>query len=45
LNQYLATTFADFDVLKAHPDISRFPRWIADKTADFHAPTRRAEIR
>ncbi|MEG3162829.1 hypothetical protein U1763_20190 [Sphingomonas sp. LB2R24] len=45
MNQDLATTFADFDVLKAHPDISRFLRWIADKTADLHAPTRRAEIR
>ena len=44
-NQDLATTFADLDVLKARPDISRFLRWIADKPADFHAPTRRADIR
>ena len=44
-NHDLATTFADLDVLKARPDISRFLRWIADKPADFHAPTRRADIR
>jgi hypothetical protein len=44
-NQDLATTFADLDVLKARPDISRFLRWIADKPADFHAPTHRADIR
>lgn len=40
-NQELATTFAELDVLKARPDISRFLRWVADKPADFHAPTRR----
>ena len=44
-NQELATTFADVAVLKARPDISRFLHWIADKPADFHAPTRRPDTR
>lgn len=44
-NHDLATTFADLDVLRARPDISRFLRWIADKPPDFHAPTRRADPR
>lgn len=44
-NQDLATIFSELEVLKARPDISRFLRWIADKPADFHAPTRRADTR
>jgi 5-methylcytosine-specific restriction endonuclease McrA len=27
--------------LRAEPAVARFLRWIADKPADFHAPTRR----
>lgn len=27
--------------LLTHPDMAKFLRWIADKPADFHAPTRR----
>ena len=44
-NQDLATTFAELEVLRSRPDISRFLRWIADKPADFHAPTRRSDTR
>ena len=40
-NAELARTYADPAVLRAHPDIARFLRWIADKPADFHAPVRR----
>jgi hypothetical protein len=40
-NADLARTFAEPDALRAHPDIARFLLWIADKPADFHAPTRR----
>jgi len=44
-NRDLATEFADLDVLKTRPDIERFLRWIADKPPDFHAPTRRPDLR
>lgn len=40
-NQELATGFAGMEALRQHPPIARFLRWIADKPADFHAPTRR----
>jgi hypothetical protein len=40
-NAELARAYADPAVLRAHPDIARFLRWIADKPADFHAPVRR----
>lgn len=30
------------DALRGEPAIARFLRWIADKPADFHAPTRRS---
>ena len=40
-NRELARGFADPAVLRAHPDIARFLRWIADKPADFNAPVRR----
>ena len=41
-NGELARGFADFAVLRAHPEMARFLRWIAGKPADFHAPTRAA---
>ncbi|MGU3316066.1 HNH endonuclease [Sphingomonas sp. M6A6_1c] len=41
-NADLARTYADPAALAAHPGIARFARWIADKPADFHAPTRRS---
>ncbi len=40
-NADLARTYADPAVLRDHPGIARFVRWIADKPPDFHAPTRR----
>lgn len=40
-NQELARTFPDLDAVRAHPEIGRFLRWVSDKPADFHAPTRR----
>ena len=39
-NAQLAQDYADFAVLRAHPDMARFLRWIVGKPADFHAPTR-----
>ncbi|WP_312488433.1 HNH endonuclease [Sphingomonas sp.] len=39
-NAELARDYSDFAVLRAHPDMVRFLRWIAGKPADFHAPTR-----
>ena len=41
-NVELARTYADPAALRAHPDMARFIRWIADKPPDFHAPTRRS---
>jgi len=41
-NHELAVAYADFDVLRAREDMSRFLRWIANKPPDFHAPTRRS---
>ncbi|MDR6113781.1 hypothetical protein QE360_000750 [Sphingomonas sp. SORGH_AS789] len=41
-NAELARGFSDFAVLRAHPEMARFLRWIAGKPADFHAPTRAA---
>jgi len=38
----LLVPYADPAALAAHPGIARFARWIADKPADFHAPTRRS---
>lgn len=40
-NKQLADGYATAEALRAHPDISRFLRWIAGKPPDFHAPTRR----
>jgi len=39
-NAELARGYSDFTVLREHPDMVRFLRWIAGKPADFHAPTR-----
>ncbi len=39
-NVELARELADFAVLRTHPEMTRFLRWIAGKPADFHAPTR-----
>jgi hypothetical protein len=41
-NAELARGYSDFALLRAHPDMARFLRWIAGKPADFHAPTRGA---
>lgn len=40
-NAELARSYADPAVLRAHPEIARFLRWIAGKDPDFHAPVRR----
>jgi hypothetical protein len=40
-NAELARDFADPAVLRAHPAIARYLRWIAGRPADFHAPVRR----
>lgn len=44
-NAELARAYADRAALRAQPAIARFLAWIADKPADFHAPTRRAPTR
>ena len=41
-NHALALTGGDMALLRAEPTLARFVAWIADKPADFHAPTRRA---
>ena len=33
---------ADLDAVRALPAVARFVRWVADKPAEFHAPTRRS---
>ncbi len=40
-NKELERDYSSAGALRAHPEISRFLGWIADKDADFHAPTRR----
>ena len=40
-NAELARRFADPAVLRAHDDVARFLRWIADKPPDLHVPVRR----
>ena len=42
-NHELADKYADIDVLRRREDMQRFLRWIANKPADFHAPTRRTQ--
>lgn len=39
-NAELARDYADFVLVRGHPEMARFLRWIAGKPADFHAPTR-----
>jgi len=41
-NAELARDYANPAVLRAHPAIARYLRWVAGKPADFHAPVRRA---
>lgn len=41
-NAELARRYARVEALRARPDLVRFLSWVADKPADFHAPTRRA---
>ncbi len=38
----LARRLKDVESLRADPEIARFLAWVADKAADFHAPTRRS---
>jgi hypothetical protein len=38
-NRELARSFATMDQLREREDIRLYLRWIADKPADFHAPT------
>ncbi|WP_257540018.1 HNH endonuclease [Sphingobium sp. CFD-1] len=40
-NAELVRVYRDADRLRAHPAMTRFLDWIADKPPDFHAPTRR----
>jgi len=40
-NAELARTHPTLDAVRAHEGIARFLAWIADKPANFHAPTRR----
>ncbi len=40
-NGELARAYADPAVLREHPAIARFLRWVADKPADFSVPVRR----
>lgn len=40
-NHELAAEYADLDALRARTDMQRFLRWVSNKPADFHAPTRR----
>ena len=41
-NHDLAGEYADLQTLRGREDMQRFLRWIANKPADFHAPTQRA---
>ncbi len=41
-NAELARIGDDRAAILAHPAIAKFVHWVADKPADFHAPTRRA---
>ena len=42
-NKELERLFASAEALMAHPEIARFVAWVANKDADFHAPTRKAK--
>ena len=39
-NSELARAYSDADALRAHPAMTRFLAWVANKPPDFHAPTR-----
>ena len=41
----LATSHADLDALRAHPDIAAFIRWVRRKPATFYKRTERARRR
>ncbi len=40
-NRELADEYADLDTLRGRADMQSFLKWIANKPADFNAPTRR----
>lgn len=40
-NAELARRYSTADSIRVHPDIAKFLNWIANKSPDFHAPTRR----
>jgi hypothetical protein len=42
-NAELARIGTDVAQLRTHAAVARFLAWIANKPADFHAPTRRAK--
>ncbi len=44
-NHDLAAQYAHLDALRDREDMQRFLRWIANKPADFNAPTRRSRAR
>ena len=41
-NHDLAATDADLSTLRQREELQRFLKWIANKPANFHAPTRRS---
>lgn len=43
-NRDLATVYADLDQLRTREDVQRFLQWVANKPADFNAPTRRRQL-
>lgn len=40
-NKVLARAFPTLEALREEPEMARFLKWVANKPADFHAPTRR----
>ncbi len=44
-NHDLAETYADLNTLRQREDMQRFLHWIANKPANFHAPTRRSHTK
>ncbi len=43
-NRELQDVGADRDALAADPRLQPFLRWVANKSPDFHAPTRRVKL-
>lgn len=43
-NAELARLYPTLELLRGHEEIARFVRWVADKPADFSAPTRRRKL-